>query len=304
MNIMNKKLVSAAVALALGVGAAVGAFAVSPADSSTAETSLDRFKARVAAIEEKYPEAKNEVVPEIGKNAPIGNGVKQTIVEEDEENPPLEANMEMPKASKIVNLNVSSLRAVSGDDGPILYVADNGRFVISGRLIDVWQQRELKTMEEIENAVSRVQLDAMGYEKGQFSSMTVGNGEKRVVMFIDPNCGWCHRVVQEIMESDDLRNEFKFVFHAVPVLGSVSQPLAKKLWCSVATEEEKVNAYLEGKDAIDNLPAKADCDTDSHDRTIFLSKLIGVQAVPFLIAPDGRSHQGKPADLRAFLQGK
>ena len=296
---MNKKLLSAALLTLMSIGYSTFA-------SAEPEGSFERFKERVAAIEEVYPEAKKEVVPEIGKNAPIGNGVKHREVE-DASNVKNVQNTQsaeqMTKVQKIVNLGISSVRAVAGEDGPILFVADNGRFVIAGRMIDVWQQKELKTLDEIEHAISRVYLDPMGYEQTSYSSMKMGNGEKRTVIFIDPHCGWCHKLINEIQTKTALLKDYTFIVHAVPVLGATSQPYAKKLWCSVAKDEEKIRAMLKGDEAVNALPSKAGCDTDAHDHSIYLSKLIGVKAVPFVIAPDGRVSQGKPNDLRAFLIG-
>lgn len=285
------------------------------AEGST-NPSLDRFNARLDAIEAKYPQAKGIPVPEIGRNMSNVEAkkveVKTSTKEEDQtvakkadaKTTTSPADGEVPGISKIVNLGITSMRAVASEDGTILYIADTGRFVFTGRMLDVWQQKELKTIDEIERATQRVYLDSMGYDKTSYSSYKLGTGSKRTVIFVDPHCGWCHQLISEAKADPELMKEYTFVFHVIPILGADSQTYAKKLWCSVATDEEKLQAMLDGDEAVNALPASAQCDMDMQDRTVYLSKIIRVSGVPFVIAPDGRVSQGKPADLKAFLRGE
>lgn len=275
--------------------------------------SLERFNARLDAIEEKYPHAKGVPVPEIGRNvsneSEATKSVKpsaKTIEENDKakETTPYPGDGNIPAIKKIVNLGINSLQAVASEDGTILYIADTGRFVFTGRMLDVWQQKELKTIEEIENATQRVYLDSMGYDKTSYASYKLGNGPKRTVVFVDPHCGFCHSVIAEAKADPELMKEYTFIFHVIPILGEASQPYVKKLWCSVGTDEEKLQALLDGDQAINSLPALAECDMNMQDRTVYFSKILRINGVPFIIAPDGRVSQGKPKDLKAFLRGE
>ena len=119
-----------------------------------------------------------------------------------------------------------------------------------------------------------------------------------------PHCGWCHKLISEVKSDPELLKDYTFTFHVVPVLGEASHTYAKKLWCSVGTDEEKMQAMLEGDEAMNALPAMTTCPMDDQDHTVMLSKIIGVRGVPFVIAPDGRVSQGKPADIKSFLRGE
>lgn len=274
--------------------------------------SLERFNARLDAIEEKYPHAKGVPVPEIGRNVskegettsvkPSTKTIEEAEESQEKKSSPGDGNI--PAIKKIVNLGVNNLRAVASEDGTILYIADTGRFVFTGRLLDVWQQKELKTIEEIENATQRIYLDAMGYDKTSYASYRLGTGPKRTVIFVDPHCGFCHGVIAEAKADPELLKEYTFVIHVIPILGDSSQTYVKKLWCSVGTDEEKLQALLDGDQAINALPAKAECDMNMQDRTVYFSKILRINGVPFIIAPDGRVSQGKPKDLKAFLRGE
>ena len=68
------------------------------------------------------------------------------------------------------------MRAVASKDGTILYIADAGRFGFMGGMLDVWQQKELKTIDEIERATQRVFLDTMGYDKTTYAGYKLGHG--------------------------------------------------------------------------------------------------------------------------------
>jgi thiol:disulfide interchange protein DsbC len=49
--------------------------------------------------------------------------------------------------------------------------------------------------------------------------------------------------------------------------------------------------------------AVAECDTQPLVRALITARLLGVERVPLLIAPDGRLHQGVPENLAAWLGG-
>lgn len=288
----------------VGVFAATGAQAGERANDNP---SFERFKDRIAAIEEKYPEAAKAVVPELGKNVPMPSAAESgSRVEKEGKNPndPNDPDDSIPKIEKVVNLGITSMRAVSAKDGTLLFISDAGRFVFMGRMLDVWQQKELKTIDEIERATQRVFLDSMGYDKTSYAGYKLGSGPRRTVVFVDPHCGWCHQFIAEVKADEELMKAYTFIFHVIPILGSSSQPYAKKLWCSVGTDEEKMQALLDGDEAVNGLPASAECPMGDQDRAVLLSKIIGVQGVPFVIAPDGRVSQGKPSDIKAFLHGE
>lgn len=308
-----------------------GAAAAAPEAGATGEATggaagYARFKARVAAIEDAAGIAHADVdaavtapgpvpmpLPESGaakdrpSAAPQAAPAKPTKPTEPNNSPAPSIPAALraagaPEITRIVDLNVSTLRAVGTSDGDMLFVADMGRYVLKGQLLDVWQKKALRTIDEVAQSVGRIDLAGIGYESSRYAHYAAGTGARDVVLFVDPRCGWCHRLLDEIESDEALRSEYRFLIHVVPVLGEASNALAKRLWCAKAGTDEKLAALLKGSDAVNALPAQTDCRLEEQDRTVFLSGLLGIRSVPFLIAPDGRTSNGKPADLRAFLE--
>lgn len=58
--------------------------------------------------------------------------------------------------------------------------------------------------------------------------------------------------------------------------------------------------------AYDSLPSEIDakCDREPMQRALVTAHLFGIEAVPFLIAPDGRTFKGAPENLTDWLDDK
>ena len=278
-----------------GAGGAAAAAAAPEAGAAGGAAGYARFKARVAAIEDAAGIAHADVDAAVANPAKPNNSPAPSI-------PAALRAAGAPEITRIVDLNVSTLRAVGTSDGDMLFVADMGRYVLKGQLLDVWQKKALRTIDEVAQSVGRIDLAGIGYEPSRYAHYEAGTGARDVVLFVDPRCGWCHRLLDEIESDEALRSEYRFLIHVVPVLGEASNEIAKRLWCAKAGADEKLAALLKGSDAVNALPAQTDCRLEEQDRTVFLSGLLGIRSVPFLIAPDGRTSNGKPADLRAFLE--
>lgn len=195
----------------------------------------------------------------------------------------------------IATIPVSKLKAVESD-GQIHYVSENGRYVITGRLVDVLQRKPLDTMKDIKDSVNRLSFDQLGMDIDTLNTVTIGNGPKRVITFIDPLCPVCIKVMQD---AEKLKNEYTFKFIVVPALGAESNVLASKVQC-VQNPADLVPAIMQGKMA--SIPMQPDCKPKGYDMTLLLSDLMGVNGVPFVIAPNGEIARGRPVNLRSWLE--
>lgn len=213
-----------------------------------------------------------------------------------------EAIMSVGKIDRVVKLDFDDAHAVHSDNGQILFMSGNGRFVLVGDLIDVWQKKELKTIEEIADATSRIPVEDLGLTPEGMNTLTLGTGPKVVSAFVDPHCGWCHRLITEVKDDAQLLKDFTVNFYVVPALGAASNEVAKHLYCAKADGKQKLEAFIGGPDKIKALPRDEACNTQGYDQTLMTAQLLGVKGVPFVIAPDGRSVEGKPRSLRNFLE--
>lgn len=312
---------------AAALAAAFAAALAAPQGALADTASYERFKARVAAAEDAAGAPQSDVDsavtdPQRGmtksegvqkENAAAsgkesdGNGIeftdakgRTTVVEAPVPDELKKAGM--PGIKKIVDIDVDVLRAVGTEDGNVLFIADMGRYVFKGQMLDVWQRKVLRTIDEIAESVNRIDLKGMGYFQNDYAKYVAGTGKKTAVLFVDPRCGWCHKMLEEVLGDEKLLSEYRFNVHVIPVLGDESARLAKKLWRSEGTDAEKLAALVSGPEAIDALAEKEKSDPGPQDRAMILAGMLSIKAVPFAIAPDGRTSEGKPVDMRMFLE--
>lgn len=203
-----------------------------------------------------------------------------------------------PRAAKIediVKLPIKGIRAVESD-GQIIFLSENGRFVISGQIYDLWSQKPLNTMPQMRDVAEYIHFKKMGMNVDILNTISIGYGEKEVVFFVDPRCAVCHKLMNE---AKSLVNDYTFKIIVIPALGAESNRLAKALYCA----KDKTHAF----DALMNstlgtLPSKADCDLGQYDQTLLMVHFIGIEGVPFIVASDGRVSKGRPKNLKLWLE--
>lgn len=226
----------------------------------------------------------------------------------------------LPKIDRIVAIPANTVRAIEGRDGRVLYLVDNGRFALVGTMVDIWNRKKLSSLDEIEDAVNHIDLTRMGFDVEKTNHIKIGNVGKRdsnespVTIFVDPRCGWCHRLLKEIQSSPDLLEKYAFNIVVVSVLGDESKALAKRLVCAKESKEgidsrKKFQALVEGRSGLMDenlLPQipKSECEARAKKvlrNTELQQHALDINSVPFVISSDKRFVRGKPQDLRAFL---
>lgn len=106
-----------------------------------------------------------------------------------------------------------------------------------------------------------------------------------------------------------LQDKYIFKLVMVPILGPESQNIVVQLACQLGSTDAKA------KDAVRERLLKQDyaelpteqptqCNKEPLQKAIVTAKLFGLQGVPFLIAPDGRTHSGAPEVLIDWLSNK
>ena len=210
-----------------------------------------------------------------------------------------QATIDAVKNTKIdiVKLPITGMNAMDSN-GQIMFVSDNGRFVITGQIIDIWQKKTLDTMSEMAEVSGKIPMGGFNLDLDALNTVTIGNGDKEVIVFIDPQSEHCHTLIKQAM---DLGSTYTFKLIVVPAMGEESNRLSKKLFCSV-NRKSNIKAILDN--SIDELEVHSDCDTKQYDKTLVLAQVIGIKGVPYLIAPDGRFFQGLPKNLNNWLEEK
>jgi thiol:disulfide interchange protein DsbC len=179
----------------------------------------------------------------------------------------------LPKIDEISKTPMSGLYEVRmGSD--IMYSDAEGSFLIQGNLIDVKQRRNL-TEERVEK-LSAIAFDQLPL-KNAFTQVR-GNGKRKLVVFADPNCGYCKRFEKDLQKLDNVT-----IHHLLyPILGDDSKVKSKNIWC--AKDKAKVwNDWM-----VNGMPpAAANCDSAALEATIEFGKKQRITGTPTLFFADG-----------------
>ena len=206
-------------------------------------------------------------------------------------------NIEGLKALPIHGLNMVKA------GGKTFFMSDNGRFVITGTLLDVWNRVTVTELDQVDQIANRIDLSKMKLKIDDLGPATIGTGKPQVVVFVDPRCPYCGKV-QKQMET--LKSQYTFKLVPIPVLGSESQSLVVKIGCLLQTPSKDKARDALMHQTYDTLPSAIDskCDREPVQRAMVTAKLFGIDGVPFLIAPDGRTFKGAPESLADWLANK
>ncbi len=199
-------------------------------------------------------------------------------------------------------LPINGLQMVKAG-GKTFFMSNNGRFVITGTLMDVWNRVAVTDLDQVDQIASRIDLAKMKLKIDDLGPVTYGTGREQVVVFVDPRCPYCAKVQKQM---EGLKDRYTFKLVSVPVLGPESQNLVTRIGCLLQTKDKDKARDTLMHQAYDALPAEVDpkCNREPVQRALVTAHLFGIEAVPFLIAPDGRTFKGAPDSLADWLADK
>lgn len=193
-----------------------------------------------------------------------------------------------------VKLPVQGMHMIEAG-GKTLFVSDNGRIVIVGKIYDMWNNVELKGVGDVDKYAMKIDIGKLGVNLDELKPIVIGNGKLEVVVFVDPNCPHCHKILQNAIRL----KQYTFKFIPLPLLGPDSVEKVRKGLChadKVAVSKALVDNQWE------KIPVgEANCGQLPAEKSIILARILGVTSIPFSIAPDGTIYQGVPKDYTAWL---
>ncbi len=179
----------------------------------------------------------------------------------------------IPKIDEVSKTPMNGLYEVRmGSD--IMYSDAEGHFLIQGNLIDVRQKRNLT--EERVDKLSSIPFDQLPL-KNTFSQVR-GNGKRKLVVFADPNCGFCKRFERDLQKLDNVT-----IQHVLyPILGEDSKTKSKNIWC--ARDKAKVwnDWMIQGV-----TPPAAQCDSAAIEANVEFGRKHRITGTPTLFFADG-----------------
>ncbi len=187
---------------------------------------------------------------------------------------------DFPKLDEITRSPIPGLYEVRvGTE--IFYTDEQGNHIIDGQLIDTRTRANL-TQARIDK------LTAIDFAKLPFKDAIVwkqGNGERKMAVFADPNCGYCKRFERDLNE---VKNVTVYTF-LYPILGADSAEKSKNIWCAKDRTAAWRDWMLEGA-----VPAKTQgqCDTGALQRNADFGRQYRINGTPGIVFEDGKRSAG------------
>ena len=162
----------------------------------------------------------------------------------------------------------------------ILYTDEHGSYLIEGQVIDTKSRVNLT-----EQRIAK--LTAIDFKTLQLKDAIVwkqGTGERKLVVFADPNCGYCKKFERDLQE---VKNVTVYTF-LYPILGADSAEKSKAIWCA----KDNTKAWRDWM--IKNVPVEnsPNCDASALQRNAVFGKKHRINGTPGLVFEDGSQRAG------------
>ncbi len=186
---------------------------------------------------------------------------------------------DFPKIDEVTKSAVPGLYEIRvGSD--ILYTDENGNYLIEGQLIETKTRTNLT-----EQRVAK--LTAIDFKTLPLKDAMVwkqGTGERKLVVFADPNCGYCKKFEKDLQAVKDV-TVYTFLY---PILGGDSPEKSKAIWCAKDNTKAWRDWMIKGTPAADS----PQCDTSVLQRNLALGRKYKINGTPGLVFEDGKHQPG------------
>lgn len=194
-----------------------------------------------------------------------------------------ESNIAKTFALKFEGAKVQSIRKTQFNDlyevilegNEIVYTNAATDYIMAGSLINSEDQRNLT--QERKDELNKVDFKTLPLK--QAFSLVKGTGKRQIVLFEDPNCGYCKHF-RKTLESVDNLTIYTFV---VDILGDDSTAKAKVLLCAPNPAKAFDDWMIHGKKP-ENVSA---CDTSVLEKNKALAIKLGITGTPTVFLEDG-----------------
>lgn len=179
-------------------------------------------------------------------------------------------------------------------DGQIIYTNSKAEFYFLGNLVDAKSRRDLT--EERMNQLTSVKFDTLPLNLAM--KEVKGNGSRKLAIFSDPDCPFCHRLERELTKVTDV-TVYTFLY-PIASLHPNAPAKANAIWCA----KDPVAAWhawmLKGV-----LPQAATgrCDTSALTKVHALGDKLNITGTPTLFFANGNRVPGAlpAADVEKLL---
>ena len=185
-----------------------------------------------------------------------------------------------PKIDEISKTPIPGLYEVRiGTD--LFYADENGNHLVQGSIIDTRTKTDL-TQARIDKLTA---IDFASLPLKNAVLIKQGSGARKLVVFGDPNCGYCKRLERDLVALKDV-SIYTFLY---PILGPDSTVKSRDIWCAKDPAKAWRAWMVDGQ-----MPTKAaaNCDTTALDANTELGRKYKVQGTPAMVFEDGSRAPG------------
>jgi thiol:disulfide interchange protein DsbC len=187
---------------------------------------------------------------------------------------------ELPKIDEVSKTPIPGLYEVRiGTE--VLYADEHGDFLIEGSLIDTKSKANL-TQARIDKLTA---IDFAALPLKDAIVWKQGSGARKLVVFADPNCGYCKKFETEMQQVKDV-TVYTFL---IPILGGDSPDKARNIWCAKDNAAVWRDWMIHGNPATRSMGT---CDTSALQRNLAMAKKYRVTGTPALVFEDGKRVPG------------
>jgi thiol:disulfide interchange protein DsbC len=163
----------------------------------------------------------------------------------------------------------------------IVYSDESGSYLVQGAILDTKSRADL-TQARIDKLTA---IDMATLPLKNAVVIKQGTGARKLVVFADPNCGYCKRLERDLLALKDV-TIYNFIY---PILGPDSVAKSKDLWCAKDPAKAWRDWMVDGKMAS---KAPANCDTAAIDANTEMGRKYRVQGTPAVVFEDGTRAPG------------
>ncbi|KNZ31757.1 MAG: disulfide isomerase [Methylibium sp. NZG] len=166
--------------------------------------------------------------------------------------------------------------------GTELYYSDEqGNHIIEGQLIDTKSKTNLT-----EARINK--LTVINFAELPLKDAVVwknGTGARKLVVFADPNCGYCKRFEKDLQQVKDV-TVYTFLY---PILGGDSPEKSRDIWCAKDSSKVWLDWMLRNV-----TPARmmGECDSSALQRNTAMARKYRINGTPAVVFEDGKRVPG------------
>jgi thiol:disulfide interchange protein DsbC len=181
------------------------------------------------------------------------------------------------EVSKTAVPGIYELRA--GTD--VFYSDEQGQYLIQGQIMDT-RTRVNMTQARIDK-LTAINFASLPLKDAVVSKQ--GTGARKLVVFSDPNCGYCKKIERDLVQLKDV-TIYTFLY---PILNEDSAEKSQNIWCA----KDQLKTWRSWMlDTVEPLKAMGQCDLSVLQRNVAMGHKYRINGTPALVFENGRRVPG------------